>query len=121
MQIFKKILATIFNRNSDCSNNTPAELEQTIKQAENGDAESQCTLGWVYLHGKGVKQDFSVAYKYYKLAADQEVASAQYNLGAMYDNGDGVKQDDSEAVKYYKSAAEQGNADAIEALKTLQK
>ena len=50
--------------------------------------------------------------KWYRLAADQGVATAQYNLGSMYYNGRGVLQDYEEAVFWYRLAAEQGNARA---------
>ena len=50
--------------------------------------------------------------RWYRLAAEQGVATAQYNLGFMYDNGRGVLKDDAEAVRWYRLAAEQGYAAA---------
>ena len=73
---------------------------------------AQVNLGYMYHKGKGVRQDFAKAAKYYKLAVDQGNAFAQCNLGIMYDNGRGVPQDDARAGQYYKLAADQGNADA---------
>ena len=58
------------------------------------------------------EKNYLEAFKYFKKAADQGVASAQYNLGWQYYNGQGVTQSDSEAVKWYKLAADQGNAGA---------
>ena len=49
--------------------------------------------------------------RWYRLAADQGLASAQSNLGLMYANG-GVPQDDAEAVRWYRLAADQGFANA---------
>ena len=40
--------------------------------------------GGCYNLGKGVKQDFEEAVKYYKLSADQGFANAQCNLGISY-------------------------------------
>ena len=50
--------------------------------------------------------------RWYRLAAEQGLASAQYNLGVMYDNGAGVLKDNAEAARWYRLAAEQGDADA---------
>ena len=47
--------------------------------------------------------------KWYKLAADKELADAQNSIGFMYYNGEGVKQDYIEAMKWFKLAAEQEN------------
>ena len=57
-------------------------------------------------------QDYSEAVRWYRLAAEQGIASAQHNLGVAYDAGEGVPQDHSEAVRWYRLAAEQGSARA---------
>jgi len=44
----------------------------------------------MYYNGEGVPQDYAVAMKWYRLAAEQGHAKAQYNLGVMYYNGEGV-------------------------------
>ena len=69
-------------------------------------------LGVMYHTGQGVPQDYALAIKWYRLAADQGNAGAQYNLGVMYDKGRGVPQDYVQAVKWYRLAADQGIADA---------
>ena len=56
--------------------------------------------------------DNKEAVKWYRLAAEQRLASAQHNLGEMYDNGEGLPEDDKEAVRWYRLAAEQGHASA---------
>ena len=66
----------------------------------------------MYRKGEGVSQDYKIAVKWYRLAAEQGYADAQFNLGVMCDNGTGVTQDDKAAVKWYTLAAEQGDADA---------
>ena len=80
--------------------------------AEQGNAEAQWRLGFMYEQGKGVPQDYSEAAKWYRLAAEQGNAPAQLGLGTLYYNGRGVPQDDAEAVKWYRLAAEQGDAEA---------
>jgi hypothetical protein len=80
--------------------------------AEQGDANAQSNLGFMYEKGRGVPQDEAEAVKWYRLAAEQGYANAQSNLGFMYEKGRGVPQDDGEAVKWYRLAAEQGLARA---------
>jgi uncharacterized protein len=45
----------------------------------------------MYANGRGVQKDYAEALKWYRLAADQGLASAQHNLGFMYANGWGVE------------------------------
>jgi tetratricopeptide (TPR) repeat protein len=94
-------------------------IKNIIKHAEQGNANAQNLVGEMYFLGKGVKQDYQEAAKWYRKAAEQGDANAQYNLGFMYKNGQGVKQDYQEAAKWYRKAAkwyrkaaEQGDANA---------
>ena len=54
------------------------------KAADQGDADAQTNLGFLYANGHGVAQDYAQALQWYRKAADQGYASAQYNLGVMY-------------------------------------
>ena len=69
--------------------------------------------------GLGVSQNFETAIKWFKLAAEQEVARAQFNLGLLYYDGLGVLQDDKTAIKWFKLAAEQGDSSSQFNLGTL--
>jgi len=82
------------------------------KAAEQGDAYSQCNLGYMYYKGLGVEENYEEACIWYKKAAEQGRALAQYNLGYMYCYGQGVEQNYEEACKWHKKAAEQGEASA---------
>jgi TPR repeat protein len=73
----------------------------------------------MYEEGLGVPQDFELAVKWYKLAAQAGDAHAQYNLGAMYDDGRAIREDDKQALKWYRRAAEQGLAPAQHNLGSL--
>ena len=64
----------------------------------------------MYRKGDGVPENYKVAVRWYKLAADQGHAKAQYNLGVMYDMGLGVSRNYKVAVRWYKLAADQGHA-----------
>ena len=72
---------------------TPARAqddEATRHAAEQGDADAQSTLGFMYENGRGVPQDDAEAVRWYRLAAEQGNSLAQNNLGFMYGNGRGV-------------------------------
>jgi TPR repeat protein len=89
------------------------------KAAEQNDAIAQFNLGLMYAKGQGVAQDNSLAFSWYSKAAEQGDAHAQYNLGDMYANGVGVAKDSKQAADLYRKAAKQGLAEAIAALKPL--
>ncbi len=81
--------------------------------ADKGDAKAQYELGRAFFSGAlGVAKDEAEAVKWFRKAAEQNVADAQYNLGVCYANGQGVTEDDAEAVKWFRKAAEQNLADA---------
>ena len=54
-------------------------------------------------------KDQAEAVKWYRKAAEQNLAKAQYNLGVCYAHGEGVVKDQVEAVKWYRKAAEQNS------------
>jgi len=66
----------------------------------------------MYDNGDGVPQDYAVAVKWYRLAAEQGNASAQANLGVRYYNGEGVPQDYAVAVKWYRLAGHSASTQA---------
>ncbi len=87
------------------------------KAAEQGHADAQCNLGWMYDSGQGVmEQSYEKAVEWYRKAAEQGYARGQYDLGLMYENGQGVEQSYEKAVEWYRKAAEQGYDEAIDAL-----
>ena len=92
-------------------------LQEWTPLADQGEAELQSMLGFMYSTGKGVTQDYAEAVKWYRLAADQGHAYAQHRLGMIYyGGGEGVTQDYAEAVKWHRIAAEQGYAFAQNSL-----
>ena len=90
-----------------------AESKEAVKwywlAAEQGDAEAQFNLGYMYESGHEVFQDYKKAFKWYRLAAEQGHASAQSNLGIMYAN-QGVNQDYARAHMWYSLASAAGAA-----------
>ena len=87
-----------------------ADLQQTRKAAEQGDAVAQLNLGWAYAQGLGVEKDDREALNWFRKSAEQGNAHAQTNVGFRYARGLGIAKDEREAVNWYRKAAEQGNA-----------
>jgi TPR repeat protein len=82
-------------------------------RAEKGDAQSQSALGEAFHFGTlGVTKNYAEAVKWYRKAAEQNLAEAQFNLGSCYAYGQGVTKDEVEALKWFRKAAEQNLAEA---------
>ena len=96
------------------------DIAKLKKTAEEGDAHAQNRLGTMYGSGEGVKQDYSEAMQWFKLAADQNYAKAQNNLGAMYFEGQGVTKDYVMAYVWFSKASSSGHKLAQEKLDSLQ-
>ena len=64
------------------------------RAADQGSADAQAALGFMYLRGRGVAQDDAAGVLWSRRAAEQGNARAQNNLGWMYANGRGVRRDE---------------------------
>lgn len=99
-----------------CAISTDADDKRAFKtflaEAEQGNAEAQFKLSWLYEQGKGVAQSDEKAVEWITKSAAQGYAPAQYNLGVKYEQGKGVTLDHQKAFEMYSKAAEQGNVDA---------
>src|ERR687891_693312 len=81
--------------------------------ADKGDAKARYELGRAFFSGTlGVAKDEAEAVKWFRKAAEQNLADAQFSLGVCYAIGQGVAKDDAEAVKWFRKAAEQNYARA---------
>ncbi len=76
--------------------------------AEQGKADAQTLMGFMYELGQSVKQDYGEAVKWFRKAADQGDAVAQAKLGIMYSEGWGVTQDYVQAHMWYNLSAAKG-------------
>ncbi len=94
------------------SGKNPAALQSLQAAANNGDANAQFSLGFLYEQGQGVPQNYTQAAFWYLKAADQGYAMAQFNLGNLYEQGQGAPQDDTQATSWWRKAADQGFAAA---------
>ena len=62
----------------------------------------------MYENGRGGRQDYAEAFRWYRKAAEQGVAEAQYNLGAMYHNGQGVRRNFHLSKEWFGKACDGG-------------
>src|SRR6266699_7071302 len=106
------VTAAVFQlpaQQNEADRKVPAEIRAG---ADKGDAKAQYELGRAFFSGTlGVAKDKAEAVKWFRKAAEQNVADAQFSLGACYANGQGVTKDDAEAVKWFRKAAEQNLAE----------
>lgn len=90
----------------------PDDFTALRQLAAQGDAEAQCELGHRYYLGKGVKEDYTEATKWYLLSAEQGYAEAQCAMGNRYYLGKGIAPDYVKAYAWFDLAAAQGNENA---------
>lgn len=87
-------------------------LNKCLSAASKGNAIAQNTLGFLYLNGQGVAQDYQQAAKWFTDAAINHYAPAQFNLAILYKLGQGVEQSHAESIKWMQKAANQNYAEA---------
>ena len=83
------------------------DIEPVKVLAEEGDIRAQDELGFRFYAGRGVGKDLEEAFKWFRMAAEQDYPPAQNYLGIMYAKGQGVEMDEQEAVRWFLKAAEQ--------------
>lgn len=66
-------------------------------------------MGYLTVTGKGLKQDFNEALRWYRLAAEHGDVSSYAAIGIFYAKGYGVKKNKNRAVQYYIMGAEKGD------------
>jgi TPR repeat protein len=88
------------------------DFDETMAEANQGDAIAQYNLGLMYSSGEGVPENDAQAVRWYRKAADQGDAMAQTNLGLMYAKGEGVPENRIRAYVWWSMAKTQGNEKA---------
>jgi TPR repeat protein len=96
---------------AQAGNHTKA-IQLWSKLANQGDPESQYTLGWIFESGQGVTQDIEKAVYWYQKAAELNNVPAQFVLATIYDKGIGLPKNPEIAITWYLKAANQGDAEA---------
>jgi TonB family protein len=89
----------------------PAETARLwLDAGAKADVDALVNMGNNYASGRGVPRDYSEAWKWYRVAAEQGDTQAQEILGKMYLEGNEVPQDSEKAAKWSRKAAERVNA-----------
>lgn len=81
--------------------------------AQDGDAKSQASLGFLYYSGKGVPRDDQQALVWFKRAAEAGQPTAQFFLGLQYYYGRGVPRDLARAYSWCDIALTNGYSESL--------
>ncbi len=89
-----------------------ASINEIIREADLGYAQSQFKLGLAYLQGIGVEKNISTAIKWFELSAKQNYLNAEYALGRLAFSGEGMPKNYELAQTWLMQAALKGSAKA---------
>ena len=89
-----------------------SDFEEIVKKANEGDAEAQCSLGFVYMCGMSVEKDYDLAKSWLRKSAKQGFAKAYRHLAELYMEGNGVPKSLEMGIYYAKIAERRGDTDA---------
>ncbi len=78
--------------------------------------ESNLMLAYYYANGKGVKQDYKLAMKYFQKAANLGDPRGLFYVGIMYSTGDGCRRNSGRAADYFRRAVQAGGDEALASL-----
>ncbi len=88
-------------------------LEELEPLAEKGDAQAQYYLGYMHEKGLGVQLNYSLAWKWYRLAAKKKHIESMLKMAWLNENGIGLPLNYDKAYEWYEKAAEKGHAGAM--------
>ena len=86
------------------------DISELTKRAESGDPNAQVLLGLKYESGEDVPEDYSLALKWYREAANKNNPSGECQLARLYKYGNGITKNEIEALRLTRLSAGQGNA-----------
>ncbi len=81
---------------------------------DHGYAKGCSYLGLKYASGKGIRQDYVKAKKFYTIGCEGKDKTGCLNLATLYYAGNGVKKNDKTAKEYYGKACDLGSNDGCE-------
>ena len=86
-----------------------AYLAALVFWAYGGAAHAMWMIGGEYADGNRIPQDFTEAFRWYRMAAENGDANGQGDTGICYYTGKGVHKDKAEARRWFAMAAAQGH------------
>jgi hypothetical protein len=91
-----------------------ADIDELLKQYENGVKEAAFPIGCAYCHGeKGAETDYTKALMWFNKVIEEGthgVDNAYFELAFMYLEGEGVAKNTTKAIEYFELAANNGFA-----------
>jgi len=91
-----------------------------LKEAEDGDPESQRMVSCYYLTDKrGVSKDMDIAIDWLKKSAEQNNPVAIFNLAGCYMKGEAVEKDSERGMELLRKSAEAGYEKAVNMLSKM--
>jgi TPR repeat protein len=105
---------TVLNAYSPDENSTSTEFRENLLPAQQGDANAQVFVAYLYETGQGVTRNYSKAAEWYGRAARQGNKVAQTQLGNMYRLGRGVPQNYVMAYMWLDLASKKGSTQAVQ-------
>jgi TPR repeat protein len=99
----QNLLAELFSGAATGDEKAPT-IDAFIKAAEEGDANLQAQLAYLYESGAGVERNYARAFYWYQQAALHGHADAQASLGYLFQTGLGVEKNLADAKFWYEKA-----------------
>lgn len=118
-------LGLMYLRGQSVEKNCNTAMTMFKESAERGNRNAQFTLALIYESSKNlietcnVSFDDTLAFQWYKKAAEQQLPQAEYSLGTLYRYGKGTEKNYFESKKWLLKAADQGLFEAQIALGIL--
>ena len=111
-----KIMTALNNFINGIDNDVRENFLYILEGAEAGNPVAQFYTGMCYFHGIGTTENESEAFRWIKLAAQNDYFPAQSILGQMYLYGIGTHQNENEGLKWLATASSRGSAEASQIL-----
>lgn len=106
-KVYKEYL-THHGINKELTGPQSTKFKNRLKEALDGNTQSQALVGIMYRDGDGVKQNYSEAIKWMKKSAFYNEPMALFSLGRANIEGTGVPVNFEQAKEYFKSSCNQG-------------
>lgn len=90
---------------------TKIDIRKVLQEADPWETSGYVSLGWCYVNGYGVPQDYREAVRWWSRAAEQGNEVAQVCLEWCYENGYGVPQNYKGTETWHNKSVKQGNAE----------
>ena len=103
--------------------NQPQDREKSylymLSAAVGGYPKAMHNVAEMKLIGDGTEKDLTIAFHWYKKAANEDLTNSIFMLGKMYEMGWGIKQSNQDALHWYLKAALKNDTESLLRIATL--